>query len=698
MTLNGWIDDGVGFGWFKDGFVPWAKSRLDNPDDKILLIFDGHNSHKTNELIDYTYEHGIYLYNLPPHTTHKLQPLDARIFAAVDRAWKNRCDERTTIGQPMTMDTLVREYMDIRPTAMQPSLILDAFRVTGIHPLTLSVFKPEDFAPSAATSASAHLPSTYPSLVPSSPIKLPDNYDYSDEETDADYDPEAEPDYDIEVSRETGGSPSDLPTAASNVDCEPTTTPASTQPLADDEVEAEFEERMDEETLTATCHDEDESERSEGEEDERMVGWDSVMEEEDDDDERTGDTPTQLAADDPQDIAKPIPPQRRFFRLPTAFGDRDSPAPLTSSHLTRSTAATLFSPAPTASSLPTPRITSRQAKASKIQLTHELRRMSTKLQFSEANLTAANAHCTVMAMENAELREQLALANAKKGRKGRSAKQALGVFLTPPARKEARRVEREQREADATVAAEEQRQKEAAAQARRQQRLHNAIHLVFDKPLSSHQHSKKDELQDLAAALALEETGTKAVIFARIEEHVKSHPELEQNERFKALFGTSRRGGGTRRPPFKVAGRLGCSRSTPTASSLDNFNIRTRRPSTVASTPCFLKRTLFSSRHRRPSSPSLPKPSTPTSRTPQPSSQCVPSASSCPSTSTYSSNPSSVHGLQRYLATRLFFGPNKFNPPQHTRSTPTTSPATTSTSTESVLHPPVGVSSGTRSL
>lgn len=316
---------------------------------------------------------------------------------------------------------------------------------------------------------------------------------------------------------------------------------------ANDGLDSDMEfEDMDEDDAQEV--DDNEGGRSDGERDEEMGIWNSRPENDDDtDDDNDCNTDTPMRPIDTSQSMDSVlvQPRPRFIRLPTAFEAPNSPA---TSYLTRSSSATLFSPAPTTSSLPKPHFTSHQAKATKIQLKHELRTATTRLRFTEANLMAANAHCTVMAMENAELREQLALANAKKGRKGRGPKQALGVFLTPPERKEARRLEREKREADAVVAAEEQRQKEAAVQARWRQRLHNAIHQVFDKPLSSYQNVKKDELQDLAAALALDEIGTKGVIFARIEDHVKSHPELQQNDRFKALFGASRRGGARRQP------------------------------------------------------------------------------------------------------------------------------------------------------
>jgi hypothetical protein len=45
-----------------------------------LLILDNHRSHATVSFIDYAYENNIVLPYLPPHSTHRLQPLDVAIF------------------------------------------------------------------------------------------------------------------------------------------------------------------------------------------------------------------------------------------------------------------------------------------------------------------------------------------------------------------------------------------------------------------------------------------------------------------------------------------------------------------------------------------------------------------------------------------------------------------------------------------
>jgi len=46
----------------------------------VILILDGHGSHKTLAAIEYARDHGIVMISLPPHTTHELQPLDLTLF------------------------------------------------------------------------------------------------------------------------------------------------------------------------------------------------------------------------------------------------------------------------------------------------------------------------------------------------------------------------------------------------------------------------------------------------------------------------------------------------------------------------------------------------------------------------------------------------------------------------------------------
>lgn len=59
--------------WFQR-FVKFAGASKEIP---ILIILNGHKTHNKNvELIDFALENGVVLLCLPPHYSHRLQPLD----------------------------------------------------------------------------------------------------------------------------------------------------------------------------------------------------------------------------------------------------------------------------------------------------------------------------------------------------------------------------------------------------------------------------------------------------------------------------------------------------------------------------------------------------------------------------------------------------------------------------------------------
>ena len=175
MSENGWTDDFLCKEWFTKSFVPQATAR--NTSHKpILLIYDGHGSHDTLNLIELAREHNIILFCLPPHTTHKLQPLDVGVFGPFSRAWTERCDEIVEdTGEEMPREHFVKEYMDVRCISFKESTIQMAWRKSGCWPIDRTVFKDEDYAPSISTSTSTpHVPGSFLVLLPDEP----DFYDY----------------------------------------------------------------------------------------------------------------------------------------------------------------------------------------------------------------------------------------------------------------------------------------------------------------------------------------------------------------------------------------------------------------------------------------------------------------------------------------------------------------------------------------
>ncbi|XP_030757332.1 uncharacterized protein LOC115883165 [Sitophilus oryzae] len=73
VSDSGWITSELFLNWFKL-FVTFSKATKENP---VLLLLDGHATHTKNiDLILHARENGVILLCFPPHTSHRLQPLD----------------------------------------------------------------------------------------------------------------------------------------------------------------------------------------------------------------------------------------------------------------------------------------------------------------------------------------------------------------------------------------------------------------------------------------------------------------------------------------------------------------------------------------------------------------------------------------------------------------------------------------------
>ncbi|GFQ81979.1 DDE-1 domain-containing protein [Trichonephila clavata] len=62
---------------FLKHFISYVKCSVNQ---QVLLLLDNHKSHVSIESNPLTKEHGIVMLTFPPHTSHKLQPLDRGVF------------------------------------------------------------------------------------------------------------------------------------------------------------------------------------------------------------------------------------------------------------------------------------------------------------------------------------------------------------------------------------------------------------------------------------------------------------------------------------------------------------------------------------------------------------------------------------------------------------------------------------------
>lgn len=140
---SGWIQTDLFTKWFKH-FLNHAKPSATSP---VLLILDGHASHTRNiELINLARANNVQLLSLPPHSSHKIQPLDRTFLGPFKKYFSEE------IRQWMRNKTQAATHYDIAEIfgcayikSQRADLAINGFRATGIYPIDRSVFQDHDF-------------------------------------------------------------------------------------------------------------------------------------------------------------------------------------------------------------------------------------------------------------------------------------------------------------------------------------------------------------------------------------------------------------------------------------------------------------------------------------------------------------------------------------------------------------------------
>jgi len=139
-TPNGWTSDKHGLDWLESVFHKETKSKARR--SWRLLFVDGHGSHLNMQFIEQCQKHRILLAIYPPHSTHRLQPLDVSCFRPLAHYYSQGLDDliwnsagHTTIKK--------RDFFKIFWTAFEQTFtektIGSAWSKTGIWP-----FNPEE--------------------------------------------------------------------------------------------------------------------------------------------------------------------------------------------------------------------------------------------------------------------------------------------------------------------------------------------------------------------------------------------------------------------------------------------------------------------------------------------------------------------------------------------------------------------------
>ena len=113
-----------------------------------MLIFDGYGSYITQDFIEYCWQHQIRPFQLPPHSTHLLQPLDVGIFQTYKKNFKNSIQNEVFHGlTEMSKTDFFAIFQGFSDRTFAPNRIQSAFRKTGLIPYNPSIVldKMKDF-------------------------------------------------------------------------------------------------------------------------------------------------------------------------------------------------------------------------------------------------------------------------------------------------------------------------------------------------------------------------------------------------------------------------------------------------------------------------------------------------------------------------------------------------------------------------
>lgn len=131
-------------------FVEKTSASKANP---ALLILDNAEIHFSIECIDIAKENGVIMLTLPPHSSHKLQPLDKAVFSSFKRFYSEALNNKmmSSPGHPLTIYEVAECVGYAFDRSFTAKNIRSGFSATGIFPFDRNIFSEEDFMPAQVT-------------------------------------------------------------------------------------------------------------------------------------------------------------------------------------------------------------------------------------------------------------------------------------------------------------------------------------------------------------------------------------------------------------------------------------------------------------------------------------------------------------------------------------------------------------------
>jgi hypothetical protein len=137
---------------FPEWLQHFTRHARPTKDDPVLLILDNHVSHCTLAAVVF-YRENITLLSLPPHSSHKLQPLDVGCFGPLKATYSQEVDNWlvTYPGKAVSLRHVAGLFRAAYTRTATIEKAEHAFAATGIYPYRPNIIFDEHFEPSVVT-------------------------------------------------------------------------------------------------------------------------------------------------------------------------------------------------------------------------------------------------------------------------------------------------------------------------------------------------------------------------------------------------------------------------------------------------------------------------------------------------------------------------------------------------------------------